>query len=290
MGKRFYHKGTINIKVEEGTQPEGFELGMYLSPESRAKLSNRMLGDKNPMKNPDIAKKVGDSQRGEKSYKWGTKNSIEANLKNSESHKGDKNPMKRKEVSEKVRQKLVGKTPWNKGKTIKTDPRVALSPKVLESRKQFFENVDSNYFAPIVKKRHDTMKENGSMCSSKEEDKAYELLLSKFKQEDIDRQHMDSKYPYRCDFYISSIDTYIECNFYFTHGGHPFGTVKSDEDTLNLLKQKAESHKNNQNQYKVHINVWTKSDVEKFNCAKEHNLNYKAFYTFDELSSWVATL
>ena len=29
------------------------------------------------------------------------------------------------------------------------------------------------------------------------------------------------RYPFACDFYISSLDLFIECNYHWTHGGKP---------------------------------------------------------------------
>lgn len=35
------------------------------------------------------------------------------------------------------------------------------------------------------------------------------------------------------------------------------------------------------------INTWTHRDIEKFNCADKNNLNYKAFYSLDELKQYL---
>lgn len=57
------------------------------------------------------------------------------------------------------------------------------------------------------------MKENNSYGKSKPEELFYINLLDIFSEEDIDRQHKDTKYPFHCDFYIKSLDMYIELNF-----------------------------------------------------------------------------
>jgi hypothetical protein len=74
-----------------------------------------------------------------------------------------------------------------------------------------------------------TKRKNGTFNTSKPEDKSYELLCEKFDKDDIIRQYKSEKYPFNCDFYVKSIDTYIECNFNWTHGGHPFDP-NSEED------------------------------------------------------------
>lgn len=77
------------------------------------------------------------------------------------------------------------------------------------------------------------MKENNSFPSNKEEDSFYNLLLQIFPKEDIERQYSDSRYPFNCDFYIRSLDLFIELNFHFTHGFHPFNS-NSKEDQIQL--------------------------------------------------------
>ena len=66
--------------------------------------------------------------------------------------------------------------------------------------------------------RDKTRKLNGTFKTSKQEDKVYEILCEKFTKDDIVRQYKSNKYPFSCDFYIKSLDLYIECNFSWTHG------------------------------------------------------------------------
>ena len=40
----------------------------------------------------------------------------------------------------------------------------------------------------------------------------------------------DDRYPWECDIYIKHLDLFIECQFYPTHGGHPY--TGTDEDKL----------------------------------------------------------
>ena len=72
-------------------------------------------------------------------------------------------------------------------------------------------------------------KRNGSWNVSKPEDRVYGFLTSKFGKEDVDRQYRSSSYPFSCDFYIKSLDLYIECNFSWTHGGHWFDSNSKDD-------------------------------------------------------------
>ena len=64
-------------------------------------------------------------------------------------------------------------------------------------------------------KKFRTMIEHDNLNSynSKAEKDEYKLLLQKFNPEDIISQYYNKeRYPFKCDFYIKTIDTYIEVN------------------------------------------------------------------------------
>lgn len=77
-------------------------------------------------------------------------------------------------------------------------------------------------------KNFQTKKPNGTMNSSKPEEASYMLLVERFGKDDVIRQFKSKKYPFACDFYIKSHNIYIECNYGWTHGKHPF-----DENDVN---------------------------------------------------------
>ena len=79
----------------------------------------------------------------------------------------------------------------------------------------------------------ETKKKNGTFNSSKPEEDYYNLLKEKYGEEDVVRQYRDERYPFACDFYIKSLDLFIECNYSWTHGGHPFD--ENNEEDLKLL-------------------------------------------------------
>lgn len=101
------------------------------------------------------------------------------------------------------------------------------------------------------------------------------ILIDKYGQDNVIRQYRSTEYPYNCDFYIKSLNLYIECNFHWTHGGHEFDKNNpSDIEKLNEWKNKAKSSK----YYKNAIKTWTIRDVEKKNIAKNNDLNYVIIY------------
>lgn len=131
--------------------------------------------------------------------------------------------------------------------------------------------------------RYNVMKKNNTFNSSKREDKIYSLLIEYFP--DVIRQYTSVLYPFNCDFYIPSLDLYIEYNGSQFHLDHPFNeNDENDIQILNNLKEKSnEKHKisNKSNQYDHMIFVWSISDVLKRNIAKENNLNYVEFWDLD---------
>ena len=132
----------------------------------------------------------------------------------------------------------------------------------------------------ILEKAYGTKKANKSFNSSKPENAYYNYLISKYSENDIIRQYKDERYPHACDFYIKSLDLFIELNIDWTHGGHPFNPENpADINKLAVWQEKAKKSKF----YQKAIETWTKLDVQKFKDAKYHNLNYKVYYTEAEL-------
>lgn len=130
-------------------------------------------------------------------------------------------------------------------------------------------------------KQHETKKKNNSFNSSKPEEMYKQYLINKYGEDDVKAQYnADSRYPFECDFYIKSLDLFIELNLHWSHGNHPFNS-ESEEDVkkLEIWREKAKTS----DFYKNAIETWTVRDVRKIQMAQKNNLNYKAYYTEDEL-------
>ena len=140
--------------------------------------------------------------------------------------------------------------------------------------------------SPLSQEKHtNSMKLNNSYGKSKEEDKCYELLIIKFN--DVKRQYRDKRYPFNCDFYIPSLDLFIEYNGSHFHHYHIFNKNNiNDINELNRLKQLDNGH----NQYSHIIKTWTITDPLKLQTAKDNNLNYLYFYTFNDFNNWINTI
>lgn len=127
----------------------------------------------------------------------------------------------------------------------------------------------------IIDKINNTKRKNGTFNTSKPEDLYYEYLLSIHAEDDIIRQYKSNLYPFACDFYIKSEDLYIECNYSWTHGPHPYN--KDDKEDQKLLEKWMERSEYS-DYYKTAIKVWTESDPLKQKIAKDNNLNYLVLY------------
>lgn len=131
-------------------------------------------------------------------------------------------------------------------------------------------------------KHNNSMKLHNSYGKSKEEDKCYELLIIKFNN--VKRQYREKRYPFNCDFYIPSLDLFIEYNGSHFHHYHVFNENNQDDiNELNRLKQLDNGH----NQYSRIIKTWTITDPLKLKTAKNNKLNYLCFYNLNDFNNWL---
>lgn len=123
---------------------------------------------------------------------------------------------------------------------------------------------------------------NGSWSTSKPEEDMYVLLANRFGKEDIERQYnKDKRYPFHVDFYIKSLDVFMELNATWLHGTHWYDSSNPvDVETLHSWQEKV---LNGHEFYNVAISVWTVRDVKKLATAIRNNINYLVFWDNDLL-------
>lgn len=133
----------------------------------------------------------------------------------------------------------------------------------------------------VHEKSWETKRMNGICNTSKPEETLYLLLCDVFGKDDVMRQYnLDVRYPFACDFYIKSLDLFIELNASWTHGGHWFDdTNVFDMQKLSLWLDKSDGL--NSKYYENAIRVWTVRDLMKRQCAIDNNLNYLVFWDND---------
>lgn len=138
-------------------------------------------------------------------------------------------------------------------------------------------------FPTRVKKVQDkiyrTKKYNHTVNSSKSERRMYEILSTRFGSDDVEHQYKhDSRYPFVCDFYIKSLDLFIELNAHWSHGKHWFD--KNDIEDLHTLA-KWNNKAITSNYYKDAVETWTVRDLRKRQAATDNDLNYVVFWKND---------
>ena len=132
-----------------------------------------------------------------------------------------------------------------------------------------FRNIDNT--RRFISEAEDLASFSPQFCKIEQE--TYRYLCSLYSIEGIRfNEIIDERYPFHVDFYITSLDIFIEINAHYAHGGHIFGTVETDELVLEQLKQKIKE--NQKSSAKEIIRVWTKSDPLKIQTAKDNNLLY----------------
>ena len=173
------------------------------------------------------------------------------------------NPFQSKEVIKKIDQTNFKK--YNKRRYTQTEE---------------FKNIVSNNNEEINNKKYETYKLNNSFNESKIEYIIKNLLEKMFKN--VKYQYRSNVYPFKCDFYIEDIDTYIEYNGTWTHGGHPFD--KNNENDLKLLNIWKDKHNK---YYDNAIYTWIELDPKKREIAKKNNINLKEFWNISEIEKWL---
>lgn len=118
----------------------------------------------------------------------------------------------------------------------------------------------------VHEKGEATKSKGGRRYMSVSEVYAYDVLLTRFDKDDIVFQYKDDRYKnpitnrrINCDFYIKSLDIFIEIQAYWSHGYYPFVEGKSSVDDTQWICQKE---------------TWGKYDRLKRKAALENNLNY----------------
>ena len=129
-------------------------------------------------------------------------------------------------------------------------------------------------------KEIETKRKNKSFNNSIPEKMFWLYLVDKYGEDNVIPQYKEERYPFFCDFYIPSEDLFIELNFFFTHGGHPFDPNSiEDQNKVKYIKSKMlEGSK----MYRQYLYVWTILDPKKQKIAKENNLNYICLYDYDK--------
>ena len=280
MSKHFYTDGIKTIKLEDGDViPEGFYRGRTFN----SNPWNKGLTKEDDERVAQNANAMRETRIKDGSFvSWNTGLTKETNEslkivseKVSKARKGktswNKGIPATEEQKRKQSEAMQGKTSWNKGLTKETNDSVkSISEKML-GHECFVSDWEE-----AKRKEYETRRENGTINYSGKEIELLNILTSLYGDDDVVHQYFDKeRYPFKCDFYIKSIDLFIEYHGTWTHGARPFD--KNDESCINTLNDwKEKSLKSKY--YEIAIYNWTDLDVRKLETFRKNHLNFMIIY------------
>lgn len=145
-----------------------------------------------------------------------------------------------------------------------------------------------NEHPEIIEHRYESMKKNGTLNTSKEEQYIFNKIKLKF--EVLQHYKDKERYPFVCDFYIPSLDLFIEYQGSMFHNNRPYLGTEDDLKEIEEIKQKSEMRKQitgkQKTRYDSLIETWTIRDVKKRKIAKQNNLNYLEFFNLHDFDKW----
>lgn len=122
-------------------------------------------------------------------------------------------------------------------------------------------------------------KNNPMFGTSKEEQRLFVMLKEKF-PDAILHYKKDDRYPFECDFYIPSLDLFVEYQGHQTHGGHPYNKHNiNDQQMAKWIKETFGSNL-----------TFTKRDPYKRYLVKKNGLNFKELWTMKEGREFIDSL
>ena len=203
---------------------------------------------------------------------------------------GHTNPSQVKEIQEKTKQTNIEKygaenvyaSEYGKQKIKETNLERYNETSWTKSKegREFLKNLTNSQ--EYKDKQYNTKKKNNSFNTSKIENKL-ELELKEIFP-DLETQYKSKVYHFSCDFYIPSLDLYIEYNGSWTHGGCFYDENNEDNrNTLEKWKQASEHSRFYQNA----IETWTKKDILKLETAIKNNLNYVVWFNKEQAYNWI---
>jgi hypothetical protein len=185
-----------------------------------------------------------------------------------------------KDRREKMRQTMIGRYGV---------PYATMSPEVRNKMRQtcmdrygvLYPMLSEEVKRAILAKSWATKRRNGTFNTSKPEETMKGLLIDIFGEGDVFCQYRDDeRYPFACDFYVKSLDLFVELNAHWSHGGHWFD--ENDENDVQKLAVWSEKAKEKGSRYyHAAIHVWTERDPLKREIAEKNGLNYLVFWSQD---------
>ena len=169
---------------------------------------------------------------------------------------------------------MQGRTPWNAGLTKETNQSVRSTADKLKGHECFVTD-----WTVAKQKEYITKKLHKSFNTSKPEENMYNELVDIYGEENVVHNYStDFRYPFNCDFYIKPLDLFIELNYTWEHGPHPFDENNpADTELLSRWQMKA-TELPPKNRYLWAIKVWTELDPLKLDTLRRQKTNFQIIY------------
>lgn len=123
---------------------------------------------------------------------------------------------------------------------------------------------------------------------SQPQEKMKKELIKLFGEKDVcEEYNKDKRYPFFADFYIKSLDLFIELNAHWTHYKEFYNS--DSEQHKKILDKWIDGKKRHNRYYSSAIKVWTKRDPKKLKTAQKNNINYIVFWksNLTDFHKWV---
>lgn len=289
---KFYTDGKITIKVKPGEEvPDGFHLGRTFNSKPwnkglTAETDERIKQNGIKTRNTRIATGSYENpwNKGKTKETDAILQTVSDKVSQARQNKFWASTAAGTPKSEEQKQKqsiaMQGGTPWNKGLSKETDDRVASASNKLLGHECFVKD-----WTLAKQKEYITKKLHNSFNTSKPEMQYKTELESLYGSDNVISQYQDKRYKnpktgvlFNCDFYILSEDLFIELNYTWFHGAHPFNIDNQDDfNKLTELQYKA-TNEPEKTSYLYAIKVWTELDPMKLNELRKNKLNFLILY------------
>lgn len=146
------------------------------------------------------------------------------------------NPIKGKQT----KIERYGTASYNNQEKVKENCLIKYGVEYAQSTKFVRDKIKRSQNTEEVKlKIYNTKKKNNSFGPQSKSESICYLYLSLYYPDTIRQYRDNERYPYNCDFYIPSLDLFIEFQGYYTHGKHPYNSDSvSDKLLIEKYKEK----------------------------------------------------
>lgn len=117
----------------------------------------------------------------------------------------------------------------------------------------------------------------GRILKSRYETLVFCELIQRFGRDDVYYEYgihpSDARYPHNCDFYIKSLDLFIELHCHYSHGNHWYDASNHDDQLRRQHLLASTSHRSVSS-----VKTWCDIDLKKREDARRSGIRYLVFW------------